>query len=58
LVEIFGNWKCPKFLGLTAEQKVGIWEIKEGTSQIQSLLAYGISGITGLAVLILKLKLR
>ena len=46
-----------KVLGLTAEQKVGVWEIREKTSMVEGLFGYGISGITALSVLILKLKL-
>lgn len=53
-------WELEQFqvLGaISSEKTVGLWEIKEKTSQIENLIGYGISGLTGLAVLILKLKL-
>lgn len=44
-------------LGLTADHTVGIWDIKEKTTRLENLIGYGISGLTTLAVLVLKLKL-
>ena len=44
-------------LGLATEQKVGIWEIKEKTTTVENLLGYSITGLTTLAVLVLRLKL-
>lgn len=46
-----------RVLGLTAEQKVGIWEIKEKTTGFGSVLGYTITGLTAIGVAILKTKL-
>ena len=46
-----------RVLGLTAEQKVGIWEIKEKTSQLESLIGYTITGLTVFSVAVLKTRL-
>lgn len=45
-------------LGSAAEQRIGFWEIRERTSQIESLIGYTISILTILAVAILRAKLR
>lgn len=44
-------------LGLTTDQTVGIWEIKEKTDGIGNLFGYLITGLTVLGVVILKTKL-
>jgi len=61
IIGFFGRnlWQLEKtqVLGLVAEQKVGIWEIKEKTTVLESVLGYTITGLTGLGVAILKAKL-
>lgn len=54
-----GLWELEQtqVLGLTAEQKVGIWEIKEKTTGFGSVLGYLITGLTAFGVVILKTKL-
>ncbi|MFZ5366471.1 MAG: hypothetical protein ACOZBZ_04270 [Patescibacteria group bacterium] len=42
---------------LSPDKTVGMWEIKEKTNQIESLVGYMISGVSALSVLILRLKL-
>lgn len=44
-------------LGLTTDQTVGIWDIKEKTSRLESLIGYTISGLTALGVAILRTRL-
>ncbi len=46
-----------RVLGLTAEQKVGLWEIKERTTQLESVLGYTITGLTAIGVFVLKIML-
>lgn len=63
LITIFfsGNlWQLEKtqVLGLSAEEKVGIWEIKERTNQFENIFGYGITGLTVLGVLMLKTRLK
>lgn len=54
-----GSLEETKVLGSISEDKrVGIWEIREQTSRLESLVGYGISGITGIGVLLLRLRLR
>lgn len=48
----------PQVLGLTSIQRAGLWEIKEKTSILESLLGYLISGGTVLGTVILKKKLK
>jgi len=43
---------------ISPEQIVGLWEIKEQTSQVEGLVGYGISAITVLMVIFLRLWLR
>lgn len=45
-------------LGLTAEQKVGIWEIKEGINRAENVFGYAVTGLAVLSVVILKLRLK
>jgi len=45
-------------LGLTAEQKVGAWEIKEKTSLVESIFGYTITALTAFGAVTLKKKLR
>jgi len=45
-------------LGLTAEQRVGVWEIREKTSLIENFFGLTITTLTGFATAILKVKLR
>jgi len=44
-------------LGLETVKKVGIWEIKEKTSRLESIFGYTITGLTGLGVVILRTRL-
>lgn len=44
-------------LGLTAEQRVGIWEIREQTTRFESFFGYVITVLTSVGVAILKTKL-
>jgi len=53
----FSEIELGQVLGLTAEQKVGVWEIKEKTTQLESLIGYTITGLTALGVAILRAKL-
>jgi len=61
-IDVFNSsslWQLEKtqVLGLTAEQKVGVWEIKEKTTQLESWIGYTITGLTALGVAILKTRL-
>jgi len=42
----------------SADKTVGIWEIKEQTTQLERVIGWAISAITGLVTTIFKLKLR
>jgi len=53
----FSEIELGQVLGLTAEQKVGVWEIKEKTTQLESLIGYTITGLTALGVAILRTRL-
>lgn len=46
-----------KILGATANQKIGIWEIKEKTTLAEKIFGYLITGLTCLGVAILRTKL-
>ncbi len=52
-------WELGEFqvLGLTAEQKVGVWEIREKTTQLESVFGYTITGLTAFGLVILKARL-
>ena len=54
----FWGMEQSRVLGLTADQKVGIWDIKEKTGSAESIFGYTITGLTAIAVGILKLRLR
>lgn len=44
-------------LGLTEDQTVGIWDIKEKTTQFESIIGYGITALTTIGVIFLKTTL-
>lgn len=46
-----------RVLGLTTDQTVGIWEIKEKTTRLESIIGYAITGLTALGVAILRARL-
>ncbi len=46
-----------RVLGLTAEQKVGVWDIKEKTGLVESVFGYLITSLTAAGVIILKSRL-
>ncbi len=55
-----GLWELAEtqVLGLSEEHKVGIWEIKEQTTRLDSLIGYGVTGLTVFIAILLRAKLK
>jgi hypothetical protein len=63
IIVFFGRnlWELEQLQVLGAispEQTVGLWEIKEKTTRLESIFGYTITGLTALGITILKMKLR
>jgi len=53
----FWELEQTQVLGLTTEQKVGIWEIREKTTLVENIFGYTITGLTAIGVVVLKIGL-